>query len=416
MNSFHRHGDALRCEECPLADLAEIYGTPLYVYSMAALEENFNAYRDAFSPADPLICYSVKSNGNLAVLRAMAGLGAGADIVSGGELFRALTAGIDPGRIVYSGAGKRADELRMALDAGIRMFNVESEPELLLLSRIAASAGKTADISLRINPDIDSGTHRYTATGGKETKFGVPEADAPALYRKAASLPGINPTGIDVHLGSQITDIAPYRLAMERLVALAETLRASGIDCRVLDIGGGAGISYNGEKTVTPADLAGVAIPAAESAGCALVLEPGRSIAGNAGILLTRITHVKRGAGKTFYICDAGMNDLMRPPLYGSYHRIEPVADDGGGAVITADIVGPVCETADFLALGRAIPECREGELLAVMDAGAYGFSMSSNYNARPRAAEVMVSGRKHRFVRSRETYDDLVRNEMIFA
>ncbi|MBN1532811.1 MAG: diaminopimelate decarboxylase, partial [Spirochaetes bacterium] len=315
---FHRYDSELRCEGCPLESLAQSYGTPLYVYSRGSLIENFSQYRDAFSAADPLICFSVKSNGNLAVLRTLAALGAGADIVSGGELFRAIRAGIEPGKIVYSGVGKRGDEIARAIEAGIYMFNVESESELYLISVTATSMGAEANISLRMNPDIDAGTHHFTATARRETKFGIPEEEAPRLYRKAAALPGVNPVGVDVHLGSQITDIGPYRQALERLSMMVETVRAAGIDCRVMDIGGGFGITYRDERPVTPAEIAALAIPVAERTGCALVLEPGRSIAGSAGALLTRIVHVKESGGRVFYICDAGMNDLIRPPLYGA--------------------------------------------------------------------------------------------------
>jgi diaminopimelate decarboxylase len=363
---------------------------------------------------NPLIAYSVKANGNLAVLRLLGEAGAGADIVSGGELFRARAAGIAADRIVFSGVGKIITELAAALEAGIYAFNVESEGELLMLSELAVAMKTVAPIALRVNPDVETNTpHHYTSTGHKATKFGIPYEEAERLYRRAALLPGIRVRGVDVHIGSQIVDVEPYVLAIERVLELVQRLRAGGIELEFIDVGGGFGVSYDEGADPAPAAFAAGLLPLLAGAGLRVVFEPGRFIVGPAGVLLTRVLFVKRMGGKTFVITDAGMNDLLRPSHYASYHRVEPAVRRVDRARMPVDVVGPVCESGDFLALDRSIPRVEPGELLVVGTAGAYGFSMASTYNARPRPAEVMVDGAAHRLVRRRETHDDLVRGEI---
>jgi diaminopimelate decarboxylase len=412
--AFSYIDDRLHCEEVPAERLVAEYGTPLYVYSRAAILERFRAFADAFAPVNPLIAYSVKANGNLAVLRLLGEAGAGADIVSGGELFRARAAGIAADRIVFSGVGKIITELAAALEAGIYAFNVESEGELLMLSELAVAMKTVAPIALRVNPDVETNTpHHYTSTGHKATKFGIPYEEAERLYRRAALLPGIRVRGVDVHIGSQIVDVEPYVLAIERVLELVQRLRAGGIELEFIDVGGGFGVSYDEGADPAPAAFAAGLLPLLAGAGLRVVFEPGRFIVGPAGVLLTRVLFVKRMGGKTFVITDAGMNDLLRPSHYASYHRVEPAVRRVDRARMPVDVVGPVCESGDFLALDRSIPRVEPGELLVVGTAGAYGFSMASTYNARPRPAEVMVDGAVHRLVRRRETHDDLVRGEI---
>lgn len=398
------------CENVSLHSLAERFGTPLYVYSQSALTEAFLAYREAFAALDPLICYAVKANGNLSILRHFARLGCGFDIVSGGELARVLAAGGDAGKTIFSGVGKSEAEMAFALEAGVKCFNVESLPELDRLNAVAARAGKTAPVSLRINPDVDAQTHPYISTGLSSNKFGIAMQDAEAAYLHAASLPHLKLTGIDCHIGSQLTDLAPLSEACERLLPLLDKLAAHGIVPEHIDLGGGVGIVYRDE---TVPDLAAYARAVRTLLGgrrLKLVLEPGRSLVGNAGLLLTRVEFVKRNGSKHFVIVDAAMNDLMRPALYQAYHRIENVSG-GTGRPFTADIVGPICESGDFLAQDREIA-AEAGDLLAVHSAGAYAASMASNYNTRPRAAEVLVDGSEVRLIRPRETVEALLAAE----
>jgi diaminopimelate decarboxylase len=413
-NAFHYHERRLYCEDVPAELLVAEHGTPLYVYSRASIVERYRAFRAAFHALDPMIAYSVKANGNLAVLRVLAEEGAGADIVSGGELFRAQLAGIPPAHTLFSGVGKTVTELAAALDAGIYAFNVESAGELYALSDLAAAMDTRAPIALRVNPDVESPTpHYYTATGHGTTKFGIPYDDAEALYAQAAQLPGIHVRGIDVHIGSQIVEVEPYCLAVQRVLLLVDRLSAAGIDLEFIDMGGGFGVSYD-DREGPPAEVFAVElVPLLQSSGLRVVFEPGRFIVGPAGVLLTRVLYVKRMAGKIFIITDAGMNDLLRPSHYDSFHRVDPVSILAGRETVRVDVVGPICESGDFLALDRPLARPEPGELLAIGTTGAYGFSMASTYNARPRPAEVLVAGAAHRVVRRRENYHDLVRGEI---
>jgi diaminopimelate decarboxylase len=411
---FHYVQDRLHCEGVPAEHLVAEHGTPLYVYSEEGIRGRLAAFRDAFAAVDPLIAYSVKANGNLAVLQLLAQAGAGADIVSGGELHRARLAGMPPERILFSGVGKTVTELAAALNAGIYAFNVESEGELRALSALATTMNVTAPIALRVNPDVETKTpHHYTATGHGTTKFGIPYEQAEQLYRTAAALPGIAVRGVDVHIGSQIVDVEPYCMAVTRVLELVDGLRRGGIELEFIDVGGGFGVSYEGEADPEPRDFATGLVPLLQQGGLRVVFEPGRYIVGPAGVLLTRVLYVKEMGGKTFLITDAGMNDLLRPSHYDSYHRVDPAVRDATRETVQVDVVGPICESGDFLALDRPVARIEPGELLAVGTAGAYGFSMSSSYNARPRPAEVMVSGTAQRVIRQRETYDDLVRGEV---
>jgi diaminopimelate decarboxylase len=411
--AFHYVDDRLHCEDVPAERLVVEYGTPAYVYSRHAIVQRYRAFADAFAALDPLIAYSVKANGNLAVLRLLAAEGAGADIVSAGELHRARLAGVPADRIVFSGVGKTVAELAAGLEAGIHAFNVESEGELRALAELAVAMKTVAPVALRVNPDVETKTpHHYTATGHKATKFGIPYEEAGRLYRIAAMLPGIRVRGVDVHIGSQIVDVEPYALAVERVLVLVDQLRADGIDLEFIDVGGGFGVSYDDSADPAPGDFAAGLVPLLAGSGLRVVFEPGRYIVGPAGVLLTRVLYIKRMSGKVFVITDAGMNDLLRPSHYSSYHRVEPAVRQGREPV-RVDVVGPVCESGDFLALDRAVPRVEPGELLAVATAGAYGFSMASTYNARPRPAEILVDGAEHRLIRRRETLDDLVRGEV---
>jgi diaminopimelate decarboxylase len=413
VGGFERRGAELFCEDVPLAELAARWGTPLYVYSQNAIRSRFRELDEALAPVPHLIAYSVKANGNLAVLRTLAEMGAGADIVSGGELHRALLAGIPASRIVFSGVGKTVVELAAALDAGIRCFNVESEGELRELSHLAEAAGKVAPIALRVNPNIETPTpHAYTRTGHAATKFGIAAEDAPRLYRLAAKLPGIRVVGVDAHIGSQILDVEPYRRAAVHLLELVELIRRDGIEVEFLDLGGGLGISYEGGEAISATAFAEVVLPLVQESGLELVIEPGRYIVGEAGVLLTRVLYTKEGGGKRFVITDAGMNDLLRPSHYAGYHAVEPV-ESAGREAVHVDVVGPICETGDFLALDRELERPEPGVLLAIRTVGAYGFSMASTYNQRPRPAEVMVEGAEARLVRRRETIEELVEAEL---
>ena len=413
MNTLNRHDGRLHMEGVSLDTLAERFGTPLYVYSRQALEEAYQAYARAFAATPHLICYAVKANSSLAILNLFSKLGAGFDIVSGGELARVLAAGGDPGKVVFSGVGKTADEMRTALKAGILCFNVESVSELHRLNRVAGEMAHIAPVSFRVNPDVDPKTHPYISTGLKENKFGVPIADAPALYRLAASLPNLEITGIDCHIGSQLTDLTPLADAADRVLALVDALRDEGITLHHIDLGGGVGIRYNDE---TPPDLDAYGRTlAARFAGRTekLLLEPGRSLVGNAGLLLTRVEYLKPGEGKNFAIVDAAMNDLMRPALYDAYHNIVSVSERN---IPTQryDIVGPICETGDFIGFARDLA-IEEGDLLGLLSTGAYGMSMASNYNSRPRAAEVLVDKKEIHLIRERETLGGMMAGDRLF-
>ncbi len=416
MHHFDYRSDELYCEDVPLRKIAEQVGTPTYVYSYATLERHFKVFDQAFEKRPHVICFSMKANSNLAVLRAMVSWGAGVDIVSGGELYRALKVGADPKKIVFSGVGKREDEIEAAIRAGILAFNVESHGELEAIERVAARMGRRAPVSLRVNPDVDAETHPYISTGLKKNKFGIPVTVAREEYRFAQKLPHIEVVGIDCHIGSQLTKVTPFRDAIGRVAALCRDLASDGIQIRYLDIGGGLGIAYNAEDPPPPADYARAVQEAlTEFAGMdvTLVCEPGRVIVGNAGVLLTRVLYLKHGEIKNFVIVDAAFNDLIRPAFYDSYHGIRPV-HRGETETLVADVVGPICETGDFLARDRELKKVHPGDLLAVMSAGAYGFAMASNYNSRPRAAEVMVRGGEFAVVRKRETLEDLVRGEEV--
>ena len=410
MNFFVSRGGELHAEGVPLAEIARQFGTPCYVYSRAALHEAFRQFDAGFAACDHLICYAVKANSNLAVLNTFARLGAGFDIVSGGELARVLAAGGDPGKVVFSGIGKTADEMRAALKAGIFCFNVESAGELERLNQIAGETGKVAPVSLRVNPDVDAKTHPYISTGLKNNKFGVAYDDAFDLYRHAASLPYLAVHGVDCHIGSQLTEIEPFLAALDRVLVLVDRLQAAGVPISHLDLGGGVGIRYRDETPPAIQDYAAALLRRLHGRPFKLLLEPGRALVGNAGVLLTRVEYLKRGEAKNFAIVDAAMNDLMRPALYDAWHDIVAV-EPRIGSTEKLEIVGPVCESGDFLGHDRDL--CLEqGDLLAVMSAGAYGMSMSSNYNTRPRAAEVMVNGSGVHLARTRELVMDLFANE----
>lgn len=407
----YRDGD-LYAEAMRVSDLVEQFGTPLYIYSAKTLRRHYKAFDTALDGLEHLTCFSVKANGNISLLRLLGGLGAGVDIVSGGELHRALTAGIDPGKIVFSGVGKQAHEVREALAADILMFNVESVQELKRIGQIAADMDTVARISIRINPDVDAKTHPYISTGLKKNKFGLDMLEATGAYLLAKETPSVEPVGMDCHIGSQLIQIDPFVEALEKLLAFTDRLQASGIDIRYLDLGGGLGITYNEESPPQPADLGRAIAGALGERELTIILEPGRAIAGNAGILATRVLYTKETRVKNFVIVDAAMNDLVRPSLYNAYHHIKEV-NPKGREKIEVDVVGPICESSDFLAQDRLMPGLASGELLAIFSAGAYGFSMSSQYNARPRAAEVIVDGDRVTLARRRETYSDLIALEV---
>ncbi len=413
MHFFKYHRNELFAEDVAVKALAEKYGTPLYIYSYNTLLRHFRAYSDAFNDYPHIICFALKANPNISILRLFAKYGGGADIVSGGELYNALKAGIPSQKIVYAGVGKTEEEIHLSLRSKILMFNVESEDELREINRIAGIMRRKAPVALRINPDIDPETHPYIATGLKRHKFGIPIEDAVEHYRIASSLKNIKVIGIHKHIGSQITKVSPFVDALRSILLLMDKLNAEGLSIQYLDIGGGLGISYKDEEPPVPEDLARNLIPLLKGRKLTLIVEPGRSIVGNAGILVTRVLYLKKGEEKEFAIVDAGMNDLIRPSLYSAYHRILPVIRKQRSAVLY-DVVGPICESGDFLAKERELKKVKRGEYLAVMGAGAYGFSMSSNYNCRPKAAEVMVKDREHFLIRERETYYDLLRNEKI--
>jgi len=411
MDHFSYRDDRLHAEDVPLERIAERFGTPCYVYSRATLERHWQAFDRAFGEHPHLICFAVKANSNLAVLNVLARLGAGFDIVSLGELERVLAAGGDPARVVFSGVGKRPDEIRRALEVGIRCFNVESEPELERLDRIAGEMDRVAPVSIRVNPDVDARTHPYISTGLRENKFGIEIGAAEAVYRRAAERPNLRVTGIDCHIGSQLTDLAPFIDALDRVLALAERLEDAGIPVDHLDLGGGLGIRYIDEQPPEPAAYAAAIRHRLTARPYEIILEPGRAIAGNAGVLLTRVEHIKVSERHRFAILDAAMNDLLRPALYQARQDIVPVNRASEAEPRRYELVGPVCETGDFLGKDRLLA-LSEGDLLAIRGSGAYGFTMSSNYNSRPRAAEVMVDGAEAHLVRERESLADLYRGE----
>jgi diaminopimelate decarboxylase len=420
MDHFHPRGGSLHCEDVPLGAVAEAAGTPCFVYSRATLEHHYARLEEAFGGLDALLCYSVKANPSLAVLDVLRRRGAGFDVVSGGELARALRAGADPRKVVFAGVGKTAEEMALGLDAGILMFNVESEGELDLLERVAASRRKRADVALRVNPDVDPRTHTYISTGKRESKFGIDLEAAAAVARGLPKRRRLRMTGVHAHIGSQVTEIAPHVEALRKAIAFAGEARAAGNPVDTLNLGGGFGIYYRGGEARTAAEFGEAIVPLVREAGLRLLLEPGRFIVGNAGVLLARVLYVKSSGERRFVVADAAMNDLLRPSLYGAHHRVWPVeapfpeseAEARAADTVPCDVVGPICETGDFLAKDRRLPPVGPGDLLCVFSAGAYGMAMSSNYNSRPRAAEVMVDGRRFQVVRRRETLADLVRGE----
>ncbi|MDO8294289.1 MAG: diaminopimelate decarboxylase [Gallionella sp.] len=418
---FHYQDNQLHAEQVPLADIAAQFGTPCYVYSRAALTDGYRQFSNALQGREHLICYAVKANSNLAILNVFARLGAGFDIVSGGELQRVLAAGGDARKVVFSGVGKTVAEMRLSLDAGILCFNVESAAELERLNEVAGNMGKVAPVSLRVNPDVDAKTHPYISTGLKQSKFGVAYGEAIALYRRAHDLPHLRITGVDCHIGSQLTETSPFIAAAEKILALVDALAVEGIRLEHIDLGGGLGIRYRDETPPAIADYVAALLGALRGRGEKLILEPGRVLVGNAGVLLTRVEYLKHGEEKNFAIVDAAMNDLMRPALYEAFHEIlsvdrQPSPACGGGSEREVqssiyEIVGPVCETGDFIGHARNLAIAPQS-LLAVLSAGAYGMSMSSNYNTRPRAAEVMVAGGAAHLVRERETVAQLYAGE----
>src|SRR5262245_58405420 len=410
MHYFEYRAGELHCEGIPLRKIADEVGTPAYIYSEQTLRRHVRVFDEAFQSVPHLICYAVKANSNIHILRQFHNWGTGFDIVSGGELFRVLRAGGSPQRVIFAGVGKTAEEIQYALDAGILFFNVESSAELELIHTIARGMHRRAPVSIRANPDVDPRTHPYISTGMQKHKFGVSLSDAKQLYRNARELPNIDVVGVQCHIGSQITDIAPFQEALASLREFILELRTEGFALKYLDFGGGLGISYTTEEPPSPQSYGAAVAAATKDLGLTVILEPGRVIVGNAGILLSRVLLKKNQGAKKFLIVDAGMNDLIRPALYGSHHQLWPVHTRNEKEIV--DVVGPVCESADFIAKDRDVAVLKPGELLAVMSAGAYGFSLSSNYNSRPRAAEVLVNGDEYQVIRKRETYEDLVRLE----
>ena len=413
MHFFEYKNHQLHCEGIPIQKIAEEVGTPFYLYSYSTLVRHFTIFDEAFKGMPHLICYSAKANSNLAFLRLFVNLGGGVDVVSGGELYRAVKGGADPKKIVFSGVGKREDEIEYALKTGILMFNVESSQELQVINEVAGRVGKKAPIAIRVNPDIDPKTHPYISTGLKQNKFGIDILRAPMAYRLASQMDNLKIVGIDCHIGSQLVEVEPLVEALRKLKQLVENLRKEGMEIQYLDLGGGLGITYEDEEPPHPTEYASTILEEIRGFGCTLILEPGRVIVGNAGVLVSRVLYTKENEEKRFVIVDAGMNDLVRPSYYGSYHQILPVKEETREEIV-ADVVGPICESSDFLAKGRKIPNLQSGELIAVMSAGAYGFSMSTNYNSRPRIAEVLVRDDQMFVIRQRENYEDLIRGEVI--
>jgi diaminopimelate decarboxylase len=413
MNYFHYKDNELWCEEVRVRDIAEAVGTPFYLYSQRTLRHHFKVFDAAFSGVPHIICFAVKSNSNIAVLRIFITEGGGVDIVSGGELYRAIQAGVDTRKVVYSGVGKKVDEIEYALKLDILMFNAESSQELEVINDCAQRLGKKAVIALRVNPDVDPETHPHISTGLKSNKFGIDIKGSLEEYRRARLLKNLVVRGVSCHIGSQVTKISPFLDALNRLKKLVRLLRKEGLDIQYLDLGGGLGITYDKEDAPHPSEYAKAIIKAAKDINCTFIFEPGRVIVGNAGILVTEVLYTKSNDGKNFVVIDAGMNDLVRPSLYDSYHQIQPVIEKEREEII-ADVVGPICESGDYLAKGRKISRFERGELLAVMSAGAYGFTMSSNYNSRGRIPEILVRDDKFFVIRKREVYADLIRGEEI--
>ena len=415
MNYFAYKDNRLFAEEAAIADLATRFGTPLYIYSARTLRRHFRVMDEAFAGTDHLICYAMKALSNLSVLKLFAAMGSGFDIVSVGELMRCLRAGADPRKIVFSGVGKTDEELNAAIEAGILMINVESRPELHRVADVAGRMRRRAPVSLRVNPDLDPGTHPHISTGHRDSKFGVPLAQVHEYYAEARALPDLDLIGLSTHIGSQITDTAPFVEAATKVAIIVKALRESGVALRYLDLGGGLGIPYQ-EEPPPPSEYAAALLGPLRGLGLKLIIEPGRVLVGNAGALVTRVLYLKETDVKRFVVIDGAMNDLIRPVLYEAYHRILPVERRASASVVTADVVGPVCESGDFFAREREMPEPRDGDLLAVMSAGAYGFVMASNYNSRPRAPEILVDGSEAHVVRERESFEDLVCGEKIVS
>ena len=417
MNHFAYKGGALHAEGVPVSQLAEEFGTPLYVYSHEALVSQFRMFDEAFADVPHLICFAMKSNSNIAILRLFSEMGGGLDIVSGGELYRGVRAGVPAERVVFAGVGKSDDEIAYALEQGVLMFNIESEDELHNINRVAARAGKKAGIAIRVNPDVDPKTHPYISTGMKKAKFGIDITRAREQYRTAAKLDNINAIGLHCHIGSQITQAGPFQEASEKVADCVRALREDGHDIRYINVGGGLGITYNDEAPPTPSEYAAAILPQLKDLGCTLVFEPGRFISGNAGLMLTRVLYGKENEEKKFVIIDAGMNDLIRPALYQAYQAVWPAEEAVNSRPRqTVDLVGPICESGDYLAKDRELPELQRDDLLAIMSSGAYGFTMASNYNSRPRPPEVLVRGDECFVIRERESFDDLIRGESIPA
>lgn len=414
MHYFSFKKDVLYCEGVAVPEIARKIGTPFYCYSYRTLTEHFMKLKKAFAPIKPLICYSMKSNSNAAVLKSLVSKGAGLDIVSGGELYRGLKVGCNPKKMVYAGVGKTHKELTEALRAGILLFNVESTQELSAISQVAGKQKKVARASIRINPDVDAKTHAYITTAKAENKFGINLEIAEELCQKQYLFKNVSIEGLHIHIGSQITQAEPFVQAIKKTLRFMDRMKAKGIHFKYLNLGGGLGIVYNDEHPLTADEFAKKIMPLIKNAGYKIIFEPGRFIMGNSGIFVTKVTYVKRGTKKSFLIVDGGMNDLVRPSLYGSYHAVTPVMQDEKRGYNTVDIVGPICESGDFLAKDREIQEVASGEMVAFFGAGAYGFTMSSNYNSRPRVAEVLVKGNDFELVRKRETYNDLIRGERI--
>lgn len=417
MHHFQFKNNTMYCEDVSVAEVAAKFGTPCYLYSSATLQRHFTAFDSSFKEINHLTCFAVKACSNISILHQFARMGGGADIVSGGELFRAMKAGVNPEKIIYSGVGKTEAEMREALFAGILLFNVESSQELDRLQKVAAELGTTAPVSFRINPDVDPQTHAYISTGLAKNKFGVPVASALKEYIRAQQMDNIEVLGVSCHIGSQLTQIAPFVEALRKVKQFIGRLEGEGIRVRYLDLGGGVGITYNEEEPPHPHAYAEAIQEEMAGMDCTLILEPGRVIVGNAGILVTEVQYTKTNSGgdkeKRFVIVDAAMNDLTRPTLYGAFHEIVPVVKNGN-TLREVDVVGPICETGDFMAKDRLLPEVEQGDLLAIMSSGAYGFTMSSNYNSRPRAAEVLVSGDQMHIIRQREDYEDLIHGEVL--
>ena len=416
MHDFeYKEDNKLYCEDVPVEKIAREVGTPFYLYGLHTLRRHYQVFDKAFEEIPRIICYSTKANSNIAILKTFINEGSGLDIVSGGELYRALEAGADPKKIVYAGVGKTEEEIRYALESDILLFNVESSQELVAINDVASKLNKKALVALRINPDIDPKTHPYISTGLKQSKFGIDMDQALVDCEKAKNLKHVEIAGIHIHIGSQIVETTPFVDAVVRIEGFVKKLRGMGFDIRYLDVGGGLGIAYEEESPPEPSEFAKAVIPVLKRMNCTVLFEPGRVIVGNAGVLVAKVLYIKTTKEKNFVIVDAAMNDLMRPTLYGSYQNIIPAEKlDFGNSKIVADVVGPICESGDFLAKERVLPNLKQGDLLAVMSAGAYGFSMSSNYNSRPRVAEVMVDGSSYHIIKNREKYEDLIKGEKI--